>query len=90
MRRRFGKNAAILEYEGDGSFLGALPAVKSAHVYENYAEVLLRDGHSPNELLPELARRLEIRKFEIVQPSLNAIFLEIVGGKNPAQKEAAR
>ena len=90
VRRRYGKNAAVLEYEGDGSFLERLPAVKSAHVYENYAEVLLRDGHSPNELLPELAQRLVIRKFEIVQPSLNAIFLEIVGGKNPAQKEAAR
>ena len=79
VKHRYGKNAVVLEYEGNGEFLAGLPSVKAAHVYENYAELLLHADASPGSLLPALASRLELRKFEVVQPSLNAIFLEIVG-----------
>ena len=84
VKRRYGKNAVVLEYEGDGAFLPGLAAVKTAHLYEHYAELVLHPDESPSALLPELARRLELRKFEVVQPSLNAIFLDIAGGPRPA------
>jgi ABC-2 type transport system ATP-binding protein len=82
VKSRYGKNTIQMIYEGDGSFMKALPMVKAAHVYENYAELVL-DASTNNhrqELLLEVAKRLNIRKYENVEPSLNAIFLDLVGG----------
>lgn len=80
VRSRYGKNAVQIEYEGDGTFLSDLPAVQKAQLYQNYAELLLRADISPYDFLRMISQRLNIRKYEMVQPSLNAIFLEIVGG----------
>ncbi len=86
VKHRYGKNAVVLEYEGNGAFLSGLPSVKAAHVYENYAELLLHPDALPDAILPELAGKLALRKFEVLQPSLNAIFLEIVGNAGAAAR----
>jgi len=80
VKSRYGKNTVQVEYEGDGTFLQSLSSVRSAHVYENFAELVLSNDGKPSELLSEISRRLDVRKYEIRQPSLNAIFLDIVGG----------
>lgn len=79
VKQRFGMNAVHLAYEGDGSFLPSLPFVEKATVYENYAELSMRAGTSAGEILPAIAPRLDVRKFEFVEPSLNSIFLNVVG-----------
>jgi hypothetical protein len=79
VKQRFGTNALHLEYNGDGAFLSQLPFVAKATVYENFAELSLRDSISGNEVLAAVAEKLEIRKLEFVEPSLNSIFLEVVG-----------
>jgi ABC-2 type transport system ATP-binding protein len=81
VKDKFGKNAVQLEFEGDGSFLTTLPAVLRAQRYQNYAEILLKPDISPYDFLRAVSQKLNIRKFEIVQPSLNSIFLEVVGNK---------
>jgi hypothetical protein len=53
--------------------------VKRADVYQNYAELELVDIHRSRELLSSIDDRLNIRKFEIVEPSLNSIFINVVG-----------
>ena len=79
IKSRYGKNTIQLIYDGDGSFMHSLAGVKTAHVYENYAELVLSSTNHHNQLLVELAQRINVRKFERVEPSLNAIFLELVG-----------
>ncbi len=79
VKRRFGKNSVHIEFEGDGSFLSALPMVKQAMVYENAAELELKDQGASSQLLAEIAQRLNIRKFEFQEPSLHSIFLKTVG-----------
>jgi len=79
VKQRFGKNSVHLEYEGDGKFLNELPFVRQATVYGNYAELVLNNSTSSNEIIEAISHRLEIRKFEFVEPSLNAIFIEVVG-----------
>lgn len=79
IKSRYGKNTIQLIYDGDGSFMHSLSGVKTAHVYENYAELVLSSTNHHNQLLVELAQKLNVRKFERVEPSLNAIFLELVG-----------
>ncbi len=78
-KQRFGINSLQLEYDGDGKFLSDLPFVKNATVYENYAELSLNGNVSSNEILTAVLPKLELRKFEFVEPSLNSIFLEVVG-----------
>ncbi len=78
-KQRYGTNSLHLEYDGDGRFLSALPFVKKATVYENYAEIALSRTVSAAEILNEVLPKVELRKFEFVEPSLNSIFLDVVG-----------
>lgn len=58
----------------------ALRAVESIHGEGADLEVALRRGYSPRELLEGLvATGLGIQRFEVVEPSLERIFLERVG-----------
>ena len=90
VKSRYGKNAVHIEFDGDASFLSAIPAVKSADIYENYAELVLHPAQSPGHLLRDISQKLDIRKFEILQPSLNAIFLGTVGGPKAHPPEMER
>ncbi len=79
VKEGFGKNSVLIEYEGDGSFLGSLPGVASVDGYGSYSEVRLHDGADPQEMFRAVAGRLRVSKFEIVAPTLHNIFIEKVG-----------
>jgi len=76
----FGKNSLLIEYEGDGGFLGTLPGVARVDAYGSYSEVRLDDGANPQDIFRAIAGRLRVSKFEIVAPTLHNIFIEKVGG----------
>ncbi len=90
VKSRYGRNTLQVEFSGDASFLRGMSWVKSAQIYENYAEVVLNGHENLPGALRELAGRLDITKFEVTSPSLNAIFLEAVGGAaaDPAREIA--
>jgi len=79
IKRQHGKNTVVLEYEGDGRFVAELPGVEKVDDYGKYMEVKLRDGGDPQEILRQAAGRLRLSRFEVQEPSLNAIFIEKVG-----------
>jgi ABC-2 type transport system ATP-binding protein len=79
VKKRYGTNSLKLEYEGDGEFLKKLPNVKRADVYQNYAELELTDPAGSRAILSKLDDKLNLRKFEIVEPSLNSIFINVIG-----------
>jgi ABC-2 type transport system ATP-binding protein len=79
IKKQYGKNSLRIEYEGNGEFLKKSPLVKRADVYQNYAELELVDIHKSRELLSTLDDKLDLRKFEIMEPSLNTIFIDVVG-----------
>ncbi len=85
IKRRYGRNSVHMEYDGDGSFLKQLPSIRKADVYENYAELELGDGQKMNDLLMAVVRKLDVRKFELVKPSLNSIFIDIVSQEPDGQ-----
>ena len=84
IKKRYGTNSIHLEYDGDGSFLKEIPFVRRADVYQNYAELELTDIRRSGELLSKLDNKLDLRKFEVVEPSLNSIFINVVGQIAPA------
>jgi ABC-2 type transport system ATP-binding protein len=79
VKEGFGKNSLLIEYEGDGGFLGALPGVARVDGYGSYSEIRLEAGADPQIILKSVAGRLKVNKFEIVAPTLHNIFIEKVG-----------
>jgi ABC-2 type transport system ATP-binding protein len=86
VKARHGKNTVVLAFEGDGSFIEALPSVARVTDFKQYLEVRLKDGEDVQPLLREAAARLRLRRFEIVEPSLHDIFVLTVTAHG---KEAA-
>ena len=80
VRASFGSGTVHLSFDGDGGFLAELPGVRRAAVDGNTAELGLEPGTDPQEVLKAAVGRLRLRRFEVAEPSLEAIFLERVGG----------
>ncbi len=80
VKEGFGKNSLLIEYDGDGSFLKALPGVARVDGYGSYSEVRLEPGTDPQDIFRAIAGRLRVTKFEVVAPTLHNIFIEKVGG----------
>jgi ABC-2 type transport system ATP-binding protein len=79
VKQRYGRNNVLLEFEGDGSFLRDLPGVRALDEYGVYVELSLRDGADPQAILQAVAGRLNVRRFEIVLPTLHSIFIQVAG-----------
>ena len=79
VRASSGKSAVHLDFDGDGAFLTSLPGVAGGRVDTNRAELVLAAGADAQALLEAAVSRLRIRKFEVVSPSLEEIFIEKVG-----------
>ena len=74
VKRSFGRNTMILDYEGDDAFLSD-DLVKRHQRFANYSEILLQDKADAQELLRRaVAGGVRINRFELVEPSLNEIF----------------
>ncbi|MCX6120666.1 MAG: ATP-binding cassette domain-containing protein [Ignavibacteriales bacterium] len=90
IKKQYGTNSIHLEYEGDGEFLKSFSFIRRADVYQNYAELELTDISKSSELLVSLNGKLSLRKFEIVEPSLNSIFINVVGGPEKIEQASEK
>ncbi|MDX1740114.1 MAG: ATP-binding cassette domain-containing protein, partial [Rhodothermales bacterium] len=86
VRRSFGRNVINLEFEGDSDFLADLEqrqAVRIINRTKNRAEVRLLDGTEPRDVLQAAMSNLrQVYRFELVEPSLNEIFITVVSRQN--------
>jgi len=82
IRGGYGKRNVQIKYEGDAKFLSDPKLVQSFNDYGNYVEVRLAGGADPQELLRAAASCARINKFELMEPSLEEIFIEAVGKAN--------
>ena len=84
VKNSFGRNVINLEFSGSTDFLTQLETVGNIRVInktQNRAEVRLLDGTEPRTVLEaSIANLDEIHKFELVEPSLNEIFIAVVSG----------
>jgi ABC-2 type transport system ATP-binding protein len=78
VKAQHGKNTLVLAYEGDGSFLAALPGVARVTDSGRYVEIRMEPGADPQAILQAAVGRLRLSRFEIVEPSLHDIFVEEV------------
>jgi ABC-2 type transport system ATP-binding protein len=82
IRAGYGKRNVQIKYEGDSRFLKDPKIVQSSNDYGNYVEVRLAPGADPQELLKAATACARVSKFELMEPSLEEIFLEAVGKAN--------
>jgi len=80
VKGQYGKNNVQIEYEGSGDFLQQTQLVGSYNNYGNYVEVRLAPGADPQQLLRSVAENSRrVSKFEVMEPSLEEIFIDVVG-----------
>jgi ABC-2 type transport system ATP-binding protein len=84
VRGSFGRNTLHLDFDGDGSFLAELPQVRRASILANSAELSLIEGADTQQILQASVPRLRIRRFEVMAPSLEEIFIAKVGAETLA------
>jgi ABC-2 type transport system ATP-binding protein len=89
VKKKYGTNSLHVEFAGDGAFMGTLPGVRRALLYENAAELELDPGAKIQALIGTMNGRIDISKFALVEPSLQSIFLQTVGESNAASAAPA-
>jgi ABC-2 type transport system ATP-binding protein len=83
VKSRYERNHVIIQYEGPDGFLQH-PAIAEYKSYSGLAEIRLKPHADAQDLLRTAASTSIITKFELVEPSLEEIFIETVGGRADA------
>jgi ABC-2 type transport system ATP-binding protein len=84
VKSRYPRNRVQVTFEGDDSFLKH-PGIAEAKNYSGYAEIKLRDEAAAQQLLAAAIQNgTRITRFEVMEPTLEEIFIEAVGGKADA------
>jgi len=83
IKSRYERNQIIVEFEGDASFLNS-PEIAQARNFSGHAEIRLKPHGDPQKLLREASAAATIYRFELVEPSLEEIFIRTVGGSTDA------
>jgi len=72
------RNHVIVEFEGNSAFLSS-DEVAEAKNFSGHAEIKLKPNGDAQKLLHEAAAIATIYRFELVEPSLEEIFIQTVG-----------
>jgi ABC-2 type transport system ATP-binding protein len=80
IKNRYERNHVVVEFEGDASFLNS-DEIAEAKNFSGHAEIKLKTHGNAQKLLHEAAAVATIYRFELVEPSLEEIFIQTVGGK---------
>ena len=80
IKSRYERNHIIVEFEGSDGFLKSAE-IAEAKNFSGHAEIRLREHGDAQKLLHEASAVATIFRFEMVEPSLEEIFIQTVGGK---------
>jgi ABC-2 type transport system ATP-binding protein len=80
IKSRYERNHVIVEFEGSDAFLQSAE-VAEAKNFSGHAEIRLKPHGNAQKLLREASAAATIYRFELVEPSLEEIFIQTVGGK---------
>lgn len=79
IKSRYERNHIIVEFEGSPEFLKS-PEIAEAKNFSGHAEIKLKPHGDAQKLLREASGMATIYRFEMVEPSLEDIFIQTVGG----------
>src|SRR4029077_11063317 len=82
VKKRYGKNHVEITFaddSDDGAFLNGDAMVQSIDRYEGHILVRLAPGADAHKLVRNVTEKAQVNKFELMEPSLEEIFIEVVG-----------
>ncbi len=82
LKARFGRRDVRIAYEGDGRFLADHRLVATHTDRGNCVELRLAGDADAQELLRRAAANGKGTRFELMEPSLEEIFIQVVGARN--------
>lgn len=86
VKKSFGRDLVSLEFDGESDFILPLEQAGTVRVIkrtQNRAELRLLDGTDPRRVLEAAMKGVEqVYRFELVEPSLNEIFITVVSTQN--------
>ncbi len=89
VRGQFATRIVSLDAEGDLRSLARLPAVADARITGGHARLELHDGADANVVLTAALATARVLRFELQRPSLEEIFVQLVGGSPPVDHAVA-
>ncbi|MGO8718606.1 MAG: ABC transporter ATP-binding protein [Acidobacteriaceae bacterium] len=78
VKSRYPRNHVVIDFEGNNSFVQH-PAVAGFKAFAGHVEIQLKDGADAQDLLRAACERAKIYKFDLMEPSLEEIFIRTVG-----------
>ncbi|MGB8480741.1 MAG: ATP-binding cassette domain-containing protein [Acidobacteriaceae bacterium] len=78
LKSRYPRNHVVIDFEGDNAFVNH-PAVQEYKAFAGHVEIQLREGADAQDLLRAACQSAKIYKFELMEPSLEEIFIQTVG-----------
>ena len=86
IKSAYPRNRVVLQFEGDSAFLNH-PAIESLKRYNGHAEIKLRPSATladdAQSLLAEAIAHARVTRFEVMEPTLEDIFIEKVQQESP-------
>jgi ABC-2 type transport system ATP-binding protein len=80
VKSRYERNRVIIDFEGEDGFLSH-PAIAECRQYSGHVEIKLKEHADAQALLRAAEQHAQIFRFELVEPSLEEIFIQTVGEK---------
>jgi ABC-2 type transport system ATP-binding protein len=82
IKKSYGNNTVQIEFIGDQAFLDMPELIEKATFSGGVAELKLHPGADPQRILKKAVELgIQIRRFELVEPPLNDIFIEKVSAR---------
>jgi ABC-2 type transport system ATP-binding protein len=78
IKRDFGRNTILLEFNGDSEFLDSIYDVRFNNRSNRYVEIVPSATIDPQDILRLALSKVEVIRFELTYPSLQEIFIQTV------------
>jgi ABC-2 type transport system ATP-binding protein len=81
VKAKFGRGRIQMQYDGTARFLKDKSLVSAFDDYGKYVEIRPAEAVKPQDILRRAIEEVTVNHFEIAEPSLNEIFIQLVGSK---------
>ncbi|HZT69163.1 MAG TPA: ATP-binding cassette domain-containing protein [Terriglobia bacterium] len=83
IKKSYGTNTVRVEFVGNPAFMQLPDVIERVNSFGEMVELRLRPGADAQQILRSaIDHRVEIRRFELIEPPLNDIFIEKVSGRD--------
>jgi ABC-2 type transport system ATP-binding protein len=86
IKKSFGRNSIRMEFDGEANFLRNQKLVQKFDDHDGYVEIYPAEKVTIKQILQEAIKEVDVSRFEIMEPSLNEIFIETVTKKEREER----